>query len=272
MKYRKQQRGRMSGLSTRGAEISFGEYGLKALEPAWITGKQIEASRVAMTRFIKRGGKIWIRVFPDKPITKKPAETRMGKGKGAPEGWVAVVKPGRVLFEMEGVDEKTAREAIRLAGGVLGGRKLKAICPSGPSFGFLTAEQADTPIDFPARDKDGNPSNPIAKAGTTVGSAAIMIIAEGTDMVDLALNLTKFYRNESCGKCVPCRVGSQKMVDIIAGIIAGTARDTDLDDIEQLGETLTLTSICGLGQVAIAPFLSVMKAFPEEVAARFPED
>jgi large subunit ribosomal protein L16 len=98
MKYRKQQRGRMSGVATRGAEISFGEYGLKAMEPAWITGKQIEASRVAMTRFIK-----------------KPAETRMGKGKGAPEGWVAVVKPGRVLFEMEGVDEKTAREAIRLA-------------------------------------------------------------------------------------------------------------------------------------------------------------
>ncbi|HXU40578.1 MAG TPA: 50S ribosomal protein L16 [Blastocatellia bacterium] len=115
MKYRKQQRGRMSGAATRGAKISFGEYGLKALEPAWITGKQIEASRVAMTRFVKRGGKIWIRVFPDKPITKKPAETRMGKGKGAPEGWVAVVKPGRVLFEMEGVDEKTAIEAMRLA-------------------------------------------------------------------------------------------------------------------------------------------------------------
>ena len=115
MKYRKQQRGRMSGVATRGAEISFGEYGLKALEPAWITGKQIEASRVAMTRFIKRGGKIWIRIFPDKPITKKPAETRMGKGKGAPEGWIAVVKPGRILFEMEGVDEKTAAEAMRLA-------------------------------------------------------------------------------------------------------------------------------------------------------------
>ena len=115
VKHRKQMRGRMKGVATRGSMISFGEYGLKALEPAWITGKQIEASRVAMTRFVKRGGKIWIRVFPDKPITKKPAETRMGKGKGAPEGWVAVVKPGRVLFEMEGVDEKTAREAIRLA-------------------------------------------------------------------------------------------------------------------------------------------------------------
>src|SRR5215468_3756611 len=115
MKYRKQQRGRMRGLSTRGSEISFGEYGLKALEPAWITSKQIEASRVAMTRFIKRGGKIWIRVFPDKPITKKPAETRMGKGKGAPEGWVAVVKPGRILFEMEGVNETEAKRAMQLA-------------------------------------------------------------------------------------------------------------------------------------------------------------
>src|SRR5947207_9451810 len=115
MKYRKQQRGRMSGVATRGAEISFGEYGLKALEPAWITGKQIEASRVAMTRFIKRGGKIWVRVFPDKPITKKPQETRMGKGKGAPEQWVCVVRPGRVMFEMEGVTETEERRAIQLA-------------------------------------------------------------------------------------------------------------------------------------------------------------
>jgi large subunit ribosomal protein L16 len=115
VKFRKQMRGRMSGVATRGAAISFGEYGLKALEPAWITGRQIEAGRVAMTRFVKRGGKIWIRIFPDKPITKKPAETRMGKGKGAPEGWVAVVKPGRILFEMEGVNETTAREAMRLA-------------------------------------------------------------------------------------------------------------------------------------------------------------
>jgi large subunit ribosomal protein L16 len=115
VKFRKQMRGRMSGVATRGADISFGEYGLKALEPAWISGRQIEAGRVAMTRFIKRGGKIWIRIFPDKPITKKPAETRMGKGKGAPEGWVAVVKPGRILFEMEGVDETQAREAMRLA-------------------------------------------------------------------------------------------------------------------------------------------------------------
>src|ERR1700741_1979406 len=120
MKYRRQQRGRMSGVATRGAKISFGEYGLKALEPAWITGKQIEASRVAMTRFVKRGGKIWIRVFPDKPITKKPAETRMGKGKGAPEGWVAVVKPGRVLFEMEGVPVEVAKEAVALAAAKIG--------------------------------------------------------------------------------------------------------------------------------------------------------
>src|SRR6188508_1548439 len=115
VKYRKQQRGRMSGMATRGAAISFGEYGLKALEPAWITGRQIEAGRVAMTRFVKRGGKIWIRIFPDKPVTKKPAETRMGKGKGAPEYWVVVIKPGRVLFEMEGVEESVAREAMRLA-------------------------------------------------------------------------------------------------------------------------------------------------------------
>lgn len=115
VKFRKQMRGRTGGVATRGASISFGEYGLKALEPAWISGRQIEAGRIAMTRFIKRGGKIWIRIFPDKPITKKPAETRMGKGKGAPEGWVAVVKPGRIIFEMEGVDETRAREAMRLA-------------------------------------------------------------------------------------------------------------------------------------------------------------
>src|SRR6201987_4390585 len=115
-KHRKQMRGRMTGVATRGSEISFGEYGLKCLEPAWITDRQIEAARIAMTRHIKRGGKIWIRIFPDKPYTKKPAETRMGKGKGAPEGWVAVVKPARVLFEMEGVDDATAKAAMRLAG------------------------------------------------------------------------------------------------------------------------------------------------------------
>jgi len=115
IKYRKQQRGRMGGKAVRGSRLSFGTYGLKALEPNWITARQIEAARVAMTRYVRRTGKIWIRIFPDKPITKKPAETRMGKGKGAPEFWVAVVKPGRILFEMEGIPEETAREALRLA-------------------------------------------------------------------------------------------------------------------------------------------------------------
>ena len=113
-KHRKQMRGRRRGKAYRGSDVSFGEYGLQAMEPAWITNKQIEAARVAITRHVKRGGKIWIRVFPDKPITARPAETRMGKGKGNPEGWVAVVKPGRVLFEMEGVSEEMAREAMRL--------------------------------------------------------------------------------------------------------------------------------------------------------------
>ena len=115
VKYRKQQRGRMAGKAWRGSDVSFGEFGLKALEPCWMTDRQIEAARVAMTRFIRRGGKIWVRVFPDKPITKKPLETRMGKGKGAPDRWVAVVRPGRVLFEMEGVSETAAREAMRRA-------------------------------------------------------------------------------------------------------------------------------------------------------------
>jgi large subunit ribosomal protein L16 len=115
VKHRKQQRGRMRGKAWRGSSLSFGDYGLKVLKPGWITDRQIEASRVAIMRFIKRGGKLWIRLFPDKPVTKKPAETRMGKGKGAPEFWVAVVKPGRMLFEMEGVTEQEAREAMRLA-------------------------------------------------------------------------------------------------------------------------------------------------------------
>src|SRR3970040_1198309 len=115
VKYRKQQRGRMRGKSWRGADVSFGDYGLKALEPCGLTDRQIEAARVAMTRFIARGGKIWVRVFPDKPITKKPQETRMGKGKGAPVGWVAVIQPGRILFEMEGVAEVEARRAMQLA-------------------------------------------------------------------------------------------------------------------------------------------------------------
>jgi large subunit ribosomal protein L16 len=114
VKYRKAQRGRMKGKSISGSTISFGEFALQALEPAWITARQIEAARIAMTRFIKRGGKIWIRIFPDKPVTKKPAETRMGKGKGSPEFWVAVVKPGRILFELSGVSKEVAKEAMRL--------------------------------------------------------------------------------------------------------------------------------------------------------------
>jgi large subunit ribosomal protein L16 len=115
VKYRKKQRGSMKGNANKGNYIAFGHYGLKALESAWITSRQIEAARVAMTRYIKRGGKVWIRIFPDKPVTQKPAETRMGKGKGAPEYWVAVVKSGRVLFEIEGVSEELAKEAMRLA-------------------------------------------------------------------------------------------------------------------------------------------------------------
>jgi large subunit ribosomal protein L16 len=114
-KFRKQQRGRMRGLATSGNEINFGDFALQALEPTWITSRQIEASRRAMTRYIRRGGKIWIRIFPDKPVTMRPAETRMGSGKGNPEFWVAVVKPGRILFEIAGVPEATAREAMRLA-------------------------------------------------------------------------------------------------------------------------------------------------------------
>jgi len=115
IKHRKQQRGRMRGQATRGSQISFGQYGLKALEPCWVTNRQIEAARVAITRHIKRGGKVWIRIFPDKPLTQKPAETRMGKGKGTPEHWVAVVLPGRILFEVEGVTEDIAVEAMKLA-------------------------------------------------------------------------------------------------------------------------------------------------------------
>ncbi|MBD1840635.1 50S ribosomal protein L16 [Coleofasciculus sp. FACHB-64] len=114
-KFRKQQRGRMNGLATRGSSLNFGDFGLQSTEPSWITSRQIEASRRAMTRYIRRGGKIWIRIFPDKPVTMRPAETRMGSGKGSPEFWVAVVKPGRILFEIAGVPEETAREAMRLA-------------------------------------------------------------------------------------------------------------------------------------------------------------
>jgi len=115
VKYRKTMKGRTKGHATRGATVAFGHFGLQSTEPGWISNRQIEAARVTLTRTMKRGGKIWIRIFPDKPITKKPAETRMGKGKGNPEGWVAVVKPGRVMFELEGVTEQVAREALRLA-------------------------------------------------------------------------------------------------------------------------------------------------------------
>ena len=118
-KYRRVQRGRMKGVASRGNKIAYGEFGIQALEPGWITGNQIEAARVAMTRYCKRFGKVWIKIFPDKPITQKPAETRMGSGKGSPEYWVAVVKPGRVMFELGGVSEETAREALRLAGNKL---------------------------------------------------------------------------------------------------------------------------------------------------------
>ena len=115
VKYRRVQRGRMTGKATRGNTITYGEYGLQATEPAWITSNQIEAARIAMTRYTKRGGQVWIKIFPDQPVTEKPAETRMGSGKGSPEYWVAVVKPGRVMFEIAGVSEEIAREALRLA-------------------------------------------------------------------------------------------------------------------------------------------------------------
>lgn len=115
VKHRKQHRGRMKGKAQRGTSVTFGEFGLQALEPAWISNRQIEAARIALTRYIKRGGKVWVKIFPDKPITAKPAETRMGSGKGAVENWVAVVKPGRIMFELAGIDEDIAREAMRLA-------------------------------------------------------------------------------------------------------------------------------------------------------------
>ncbi len=115
VKYRKIQKGRRDGMAMRGSSLAFGDYGLKAMDRGWLTAREIEAARIALTRFLKRGGKVWIRIFPDKPITKKPAEVRMGKGKGALESWVAVIKPGRILFEMEGVESDSAREAFRLA-------------------------------------------------------------------------------------------------------------------------------------------------------------
>ena len=127
VKFRRVQRGRLKGKASRGTTISNGQYGLVALEPAWITSNQIEAARIAMTRYIRRGGQVWIKIFPDKPITEKPAETRMGSGKGSPEYWVAVVKPGRIMFEMEGVSEEIAKEAMRLAGHKLP-IKVKFVC------------------------------------------------------------------------------------------------------------------------------------------------
>ena len=120
VKFRKMFKGRTKGIATRGSTVAFGHYGLQAVEPGWVTARQIEAARVALSRYVKRGGKVWIRIFPDKPITKKPAETRMGKGKGSPEGWVAVVKPGRVMFELEGVTKPIAQKAMTLAAAKLG--------------------------------------------------------------------------------------------------------------------------------------------------------
>ena len=137
VKFRRQQRGRLKGKALRGNTISNGEFGLVALEPAWITSNQIEAARIAMTRYVKRGGKVWIKIFPDKPITEKPAETRMGSGKGSPEYWVAVVKPGRVMFEMEGVTEEQAKEAMRLAS-----NKLPIKCKFVTKSDFETNEEA----------------------------------------------------------------------------------------------------------------------------------
>ncbi len=136
VKYRRVQRGRLKGKAVRGNKVTYGNYGLVALEPAWITSNQIEAARIAMTRYIRRGGQVWIKIFPDKPITEKPAETRMGSGKGSPEYWVAVVKPGRVLFEMDGVSEELAREAMRLAM-----HKLPIKCR------FVTKEQLDKEVE-----------------------------------------------------------------------------------------------------------------------------
>ncbi|MBQ6706929.1 MAG: 50S ribosomal protein L16 [Clostridia bacterium] len=132
VKYRRVHRGRLTGKAYRGNKVTYGEFGLQATEPAWITSRQIEAARIAMTRYIKRGGQVWIKIFPDKPVTEKPAETRMGSGKGSPEYWVAVVKPGRVMFEIAGVDKEVAREALRLAA-----NKLPIKCK------FVTKEETD---------------------------------------------------------------------------------------------------------------------------------
>ena len=144
-KFRKQHRGRMTGQATRGEEINFGQYGLQALEPAWITSRQIEAGRIAMTRHVRRGGKVWIRIFPDKPVTQKPAETRMGSGKGNPEYWVAVVKPGRIMFEVAGVPREQAEEALRRAG-----MKMPMDCR------FIEREHAGVPVEVVTDEAAGN--------------------------------------------------------------------------------------------------------------------
>lgn len=141
VKYRRVQRGRMKGRAMRGNKVTYGEYGLVALEPAWITSNQIESARIAMTRYIRRGGNVWIKIFPDKPVTQKPAETRMGKGKGSPEYWVAVVKPGRVMFEMDGVEPEIAKEAMRLAA-----HKLPIKCK------FVTKAQTEQPDNSGAKE------------------------------------------------------------------------------------------------------------------------
>jgi NADH:ubiquinone oxidoreductase subunit F (NADH-binding) len=161
----------------------------------------------------------------------------------------------------------TYTELIEKAGGIRGGHKLKAFCPSGPTGGFCPPAFADYPMDFKIFGPKGEPVNDWAKAGgfASVGSAAVIILADDRCVVDCALNFTRFYRNESCGKCVPCRVGSQKIVDIIAGIAQGTARSKDIAEIDRLSLTLDLTSICGLGQVVPSPIQSVLKHFREEV-------
>lgn len=201
-------------------------------------------------------------------ILAKGPEWFVSQGKNGAQGlkWIGVggdvANPG--VFEVP--MGTTYREAIDLCGGMAPGKKLKAVCPSGPSFPFLKADEIDVPMDFPQWGKDG-PANHIAKLNTTVGSAAIIVLAEGTDMVDFALNMTKFYRNESCGKCVPCRVGSQKMVDIITGIMEGTARDSDLAEIARLSDAMNYASICGLGQVVANPISSVIKKWKSEIDA-----
>ena len=155
VKYRRVQRGRMTGKAMRGNTVNQGQYGLVALEPAWITSNQIEAARVAMTRYIKRGGKVWIKIFPDKPVTEKPAGTRMGSGKGSPEYWVAVVKPGRVLFELADVDEATARESLRLASNKLPNKQLKDLKAELFNLRFQHAiNQLDNPVRIDAVKKD----------------------------------------------------------------------------------------------------------------------